>query len=55
MDSGGVQDLSDSRSVWDWVKYNIKKLSRRYSMVKCKHRRLDEQRLQREYYFNKSI
>ena len=45
----GVQDFSVSRSVWDWVKYNIKKFSRRYSMEKCKHRRLDEQRLHREF------
>ena len=38
----GVADLSDSRSIWDWVKYNISKFSRKYSKEKSKQRRLDE-------------
>lgn len=30
----GKQDLSDPRSVRDWVKYNVKKYARRYLMNK---------------------
>ena len=41
----GRVDLSDPRSVWDWVKYNIKKHSRKYSMNKCKQRREKKQQL----------
>ena len=44
----GRVDLSDPRSVWDWVKYNIKKHSRKYSMNKCKQRREKEQQLNEE-------
>ena len=29
----GKRELSDPRSVWDWVKYNVKKYSRQYSMT----------------------
>ena len=36
----GKKDLKDPRSVWDWVKYNIKKYSRKYSMNKCKEKKL---------------
>ena len=32
----GRVDLSDPHSVWDWVKYDIKKHSRKYSMNKYK-------------------
>ena len=35
----GKQDLSDPRSVWDWVKYKVKKYSRWYSLFYT----LDEQ------------
>ena len=45
----GVTDLSDFRSIWDWVKYNISKFSRKYSKEKNKQRRLDEEQLQREF------
>ena len=38
----GEKDLEDPRSVWDWVKYNIKKYCRKYSMNKCKKKELDE-------------
>ena len=34
----GKQDLDDPRSVWDWVKYNVKKYSRWYSMEKCNNK-----------------
>ena len=44
----GRVDLSDPRSVWDWVKYNIKKHSRKYSMNKSKQRREKEQQLNEE-------
>ena len=37
----GKKDLNDPRSVWDWVKYNIKKYSRKYSMNKCKEKKLN--------------
>ena len=30
----GREDLTDPHSVWDWVKYNIKKYSRKYAMNK---------------------
>ena len=46
----GVADLSDSRSIWDWVKYNISKFSRKYSKEKSKQRRLDEEQLHREFH-----
>ena len=44
----GMVDLSDPRSVWDWVKSNIKKHLRKYSMNKCKQRREKEQQLNEE-------
>ena len=34
----GKQELSDPRSVWDWVKFNVKKYSRQYSMSKSRQR-----------------
>ena len=45
----GEIDLEDPRSVWDWVKYNIKKYSRQYSMNKCKEKKLEEQKLNKEF------
>ena len=45
----GRTDLSDPRSVWDWVKYNIKKHSRKYSMNKNKQRRREEQQLNEQF------
>ena len=45
----GNRELSDPRSVWDWVKYNVKKYSRLYSMNKCKQRHLEEQHLNRQF------
>ena len=45
----GKQDLDDPRSVWDWVKYNVKKYSRWYSMEKCKQQNLEEQQLNRQF------
>ena len=41
----GRTDLSHPRSVWDWVKYNIKKHSRKYSVNKTKQRRREEQQV----------
>ena len=46
----GVADLSDFRSIWDWVKYNISKFSRKYSKEKSKQRKLDEKQLHREFH-----
>ena len=45
----GKQDLGDPRSVWDWVKYNVKKYSRWYLMNKCKQQNLEEQQLNRQF------
>ena len=45
----GKQDLGDPRSVWDWVKYKVKKYSRWYSMNKCKQQNLEEQQLNRQF------
>jgi len=44
----GKKDLNDPRSVWDWVKYNIKKYSRKYSMNKCKEKKAGEQILNKQ-------
>ena len=44
----GKKDLNDPRSVWDWVKYNIKKYSRKYSMNKCKEKKAEEQILNKQ-------
>jgi len=44
----GKQDLSDPRSVWDWVKYDVKKYSRQYSMSESKQRKAEEWQLNRE-------
>ena len=35
----GKKDISDPLYVWDWVKYNVKKYSRSYSMNKCKQQK----------------
>ena len=39
----GKKDLKDPGSVWDWVKYNIKKCSRKYSINNCKEKKAEEQ------------
>ena len=45
----GKQDLGDPRSIWDWVKYKVKKYSRWYSINKCKQQNLEEQQLNRQF------
>ena len=45
----GKQDLGDPRSVWDWVKYKVKKYSRWYSISKCKQQNIEEQQLNRQF------
>ena len=45
----GKQDLGDPRSVWDWVKYRVKKYSRWYSINKDKLQNLEEQQLNRQF------
>ena len=42
-------DLSNPHSLWDWVTYNIKKHSRKYSMNKYKQRRREEQQLNEQF------
>ena len=45
----GKRELSDPSSVWDWVKYNVKKYSRQYSMSISRQRKLEEWQLNREF------
>ena len=44
----GKKYFQDPRSVWDWVKYNIKKYSRKYSMNNCKEKKAEEQILNKQ-------
>ena len=46
----GKQDLSNPCSVLDWVKYNVNKYSRQYSMNKWKQRKAEEQRIPRSLF-----
>ena len=41
--------------MWDWVKYNIKKYSRKYSVNKCKEKKMEEQILNEEFQEANSI
>ena len=45
----GKQVLGDPQSIWDWVKYRVKKYSRWYSINKCKLQNLEEQQLNRQF------
>lgn len=45
----GRQELSDPRSVWDWVKYIVRKYSRNYSKSKCKQWNIEEEQLNQKY------
>ena len=45
----GKQDLSGQHSVWDWVKYKVKKYSRQYSMNKIKKIKAEEWQINREF------
>ena len=45
----GKRELNDPRSVWDWVKYNVKKYSTQYSMTKSQQRKAEEWQLNREF------
>ena len=45
----GKRELSDPHSVWDWVKYNVKKYSTQYSMTKSQQRKAEEWQLNREF------
>ena len=44
----GKKYFQDPRSVWDWVKYNIKKYSRKYSMNNSKEKKAEEQILNKQ-------
>ena len=44
----GRKDLVDPRSVWDWVKYNVKRYSRQYSINKSRQTREQELQLDRD-------
>ena len=45
----GTNDLSDKRSVWDWLKYNIRNHAICYSKQKAKERNKKEKSLQTAY------
>ena len=45
----GQNDLEDPRSVGDWLKYNVKIYSRKYSMNKCWEKIVEEQMLNKEF------
>ena len=47
--SEGERELSDKRSVWDWIKYNIRMHAIRYSKEKAKQKNDKEKMIQREY------
>ena len=43
------EELSDSRSIWYWLKYNIRAHTIRYSKRKARERNEREQKLEEEY------
>ena len=45
----GRKDLSDSRSIWDWLTYNIRTHTIQLSKQKAQERNEREQKLQEEY------
>ena len=45
----GRKDLSDSRSIWDWLKYNIRAHTIQLSKRKARERNEREQNLEEEY------
>ena len=45
----GMNELSDNRSVWDWLKYNIRIHAIDYSKRKAKGKNERERTLQNEY------
>jgi len=45
----GANNLSDKRSVWDWLKYNIRDYAISYSKQKAKERNIKEKSLQTTY------
>ena len=45
----GRKELSDSRSIWDWLKYNIRAHTIRVSKRRARERNEREQNLQEEY------
>ena len=45
----GRKDLSNSRSIWDWLKYNIRAHTIQLSKRKARERNEREQKLQEEY------
>ena len=45
----GVNELSDKRAVWDWIKYNIRVHAISYSKNKAKQRKVEEMHLQNDY------
>ena len=44
----GERELSDHRSTWDWIKYNVRAYSTNYSKKKAKVRNEQEKELQKD-------
>ena len=51
----GRKELSDNRSIWDWLKYNIRAHTIQLSKRRARERNEIEQNLQEEYAKAKSI
>lgn len=51
----GRNELSDSRSIWDWMKYNIRAHTIQYSKRRARERNEREKSLQEEYVKAKHI
>jgi len=47
--SEGREELSDSRNIWDWLKYNIRAHTIKHSKRRARERKEREQNLQEEY------
>ena len=45
----GEKDLTDNRSIWEWLKYNIRAHAIQYSIKKAQERNEKEESLQTEY------
>ena len=46
----GEKDLTDNRSIWEWLKYNIKAYAIQYSIKRAQERNEKEKSLQTEYF-----
>ena len=44
-----MNELSDKRAVWNWIKYNIRVHATSYSKNEAKQRNVEEMHLQSDY------